>query len=208
VFKILFCILLLVTTQSFAGGSNSSPLAKYSDNWNSATYKACNTAASASYLTAAEKEIIYIINLVRQNPQLFAQTVLKSYPEEIDKNSLRQSGYYKSLMATLENMTPQKILKPDLIAYASANCHATSSGKTGYTGHQRQTDECQSLKNFMGECCDYGNHDPLRTVLTLLIDEGISSLGHRKILLGNYSAIGVSIMPHKDYGRNTVIDLR
>lgn len=198
----------MLAAPAMVGGTNGSPLAKYSNTWNGADYKACNTAASATYLTANEKEVVYILNLVRQYPQLFAQTVLKTYPDEGGGSGLRQSAYYKSLMATLEKMQPQKILKPDLIAYASANCHATSSGKNGYTGHQRQTEECKSVKNFMGECCDYGNHHPLDIVLRLLIDEGISSLGHRTILLGSYSAIGVSIMPHKEYGSNTVIDLR
>jgi uncharacterized protein YkwD len=210
VFRIFYLSLLftVITSAVHAESTSNSPLAKYSASWNNQDYIQCNTAKEASYLSESEKEVIYILNLVRKNPALFAETVLKNYPDEINKPQLKKSNYFKSLMATLQQLSELKMLEPDLIAYGSAHCHATSSGKTGYVGHERQTKECEKVKNFMGECCSYGAQSPLNTVINLLIDEGVSSLGHRKILLGNYSAIGVSIKPHKEYKVNTVIDLR
>ena len=52
-----------------------SPLAAYSTDWNDIKYLACNTAATARYLTEEEKKTIYILNMARMNPVLFANTV-------------------------------------------------------------------------------------------------------------------------------------
>ena len=46
----------------------------------------------------------------------------------------------------------------------------------------------------------------LEIVIQLLIDQGVSSLGHRYICLGTYARVGVSIKPHKSYGTNCVLD--
>jgi len=46
-------------------------------------------------------------------------------------------------------------------------------------------------------------------VISLLIDENVHSLGHRKIMLSNeYTLIGVSLQPHINYGTNTVLDFK
>jgi uncharacterized protein YkwD len=61
----------------------------------------------------------------------------------------------------------------------------------------------------MGECCYYGVEDAFDIIVDLLIDQGVSSLGHRKICLSpSYTELGVSIQPHKTYSSNTVLDFR
>jgi uncharacterized protein YkwD len=43
--------------------------------------------------------------------------------------------------------------------------------------------------------------------MSLLIDEGVKSLGHRRICLSaRYTAVGISTQAHSDYGTNTVMD--
>ncbi len=45
-------------------------------------------------------------------------------------------------------------------------------------------------------------------VLQLLIDDRVSSLGHRKICLdARYSKIGVSVSPHKEWDTCAVLDM-
>ena len=66
--------------------------------------------------------------------------------------------------------------------------------------------KCDKKKYFYGECCDYGSNDPVEIIITLLIDKDITSLGHRKILLGKYTSVGISIQPHSSYRFNTVLD--
>jgi hypothetical protein len=204
-------LLILTLFQSPDTGANkntnSSPLASYSVQWNNAKYTVCNTAASANYMSDTEKQVIYILNLVRKDPALFCETVLKAYSKRKPEMAhYESSSYFASLVNTLSTMKPVDLLFPDSLCYVSAHCHAFNTGKTGYVGHNR-TPECQRLQHFMGECCGYGLSDPLDIVIDLLIDEDIESLGHRNICLGvSYTKLGVSIQPHKEYGRDAVLD--
>lgn len=185
-----------------------SPLADYSVEWNKPEYTASNTALHADYMTVTEKNTIYVLNLVRMNPRLFVQTVLLQYPQRTGQDYLlKDSFYYRSLVKTLRDMKPLNSLLPDKECFNSANCHALQSGKTGYVGHDRQNNNCKRIIHFSGECCDYGHSDPLDIILSLLIDEGISTLGHRSICLGHYEKIGVSVQPHQVYNTNAVLDL-
>lgn len=183
-----------------------SPLASYSQQWNDTKYTRCNTAAAIAYLSEDEKNIIYILNLVRTDPVLFANTVLSKYPDLTYQTSLRNIDEYKSLTEDLRKQKPLSLLVPDSLCFISARCHAISSGKSGYVGHDRKTRECADKQNFYAECCDYGHADPLAIVMSLLIDQGVASLGHRYACLGLYTKIGVSIQPHKTYSFTTVLD--
>ena len=58
----------------------------------------------------------------------------------------------------------------------------------------------------MGECIHYGGDDALGIVTSLLIDQSVKSLGHRKICLGYFTEAGISIQPHSSYGKNAVLD--
>jgi len=157
-----------------------------------------NTASNEDYLTDEEKRVYYILNLVRLNPKSFAETYLAYL-----KNS--RDYYESSLYNELQKLKPLPLLKPNRKLYESARCHAEESGKSGYVGHERK----KCTRYFMGECCQYGVGDAFEIVVHLLIDQGIPSLGHRKICLSNgYTELGVSIQPHKTYGVNTVMDFR
>ena len=194
--------------QNTSPSAPASPLASYSTEWNKPEYRLCNTAAKVAYMSEKEKLVIYVINLVRTYPVLFAKTVLAQYPALSGKDELtKDQYYYQSLLTTLLAMNPLPLLTDNEKCYQSAACHAKLSGITGYIGHNRNSDECQKKKYFFGECCQYGNDDPVEIVLSLLIDKDVPSLGHRKILLGKYTSAGVSIQPHKTYRFNTVIDL-
>jgi uncharacterized protein YkwD len=165
--------------------------------WNDPKYLKANSAENEDYLTDTEKQVYYYMNLVRMNPKLFADTYLKDL-----KNS--HDGYESSLYAELQKLKPLGILKPDRQLFESARCHAVESGKRGYVGHKRfKCDE-----DYMGECCYYGETEALGIVTELLIDEGVESLGHRRIILDNFTELGVSIQPHKTYGQNCVMDFR
>jgi len=124
------------------------------------------------------------------------------------KEKKSRSYYYNSLVEDLKILKPnQSPLFPDSNLFLSAKCHAFESGKTGYVGHDRKKNSCK--KDFYGECCYYGLEDAFVVVISLLIDENVHSLGHRKIMLSNeYTLIGVSLQPHINYGTNTVLDFK
>ncbi len=204
--SILFsCMCFIVMSSSFA--QQVSPLAYFSEEWNDGEFEQCNTAKDDKLMSAKEKEVVYIINLVRSYPELFATTVVSQYPALLKRTDLlNNKQYYQTLMATLKTMEQQTLVFADKSCYASANCHAQKSGASGYVGHDRKGD-CKNMQHFMGECCDYGHSEPVDIVLALLLDEGVPSLGHRKIILGgDFESIGVSIRPHKKYRYNAVID--
>jgi len=211
--KLIFFFCLLAGFENLYAQSDddstvyASPLADFSPEWDQDKFVVCNTAAEVSFMTDAEKDIIYILNLVRQYPLLFCETVLLQYPEMSGNTALNKNAYFKSLVAELKKLPPQAMLNPDKLCYESANCHAASAGKAGYTGHNRLTKACLQSRYFNGECCDYGDEDPLDIVVGLLIDKDIKTLSHRKILLGNYTKAGVSIHPHRRYRINAVIDV-
>ncbi len=203
-----FCFLFLVVPALHTEpGTMTNPLSAYSIKWNDPAYRKANTAAKARYLGANEKQLIFIINLARTNPRLFAETVLKQYPEKTGKDFIKQSAEYKSLMDTLLQIKSLPMLAPDSLCWISAYCHALSSGKQGYAGHERVDEDCMKKQHYYGECCSYGYENPLDIFISLLIDEGVPSLGHRKILLlQGIEQIGISIQPHTTYGTNTVLD--
>jgi hypothetical protein len=186
--------------------SDPSPLAYFSSEWNDAKYLKCNTAADASYMSDEEKKLIYILNLLHTDPKLFANTVVEKYPEYMHQPFLKNVPEYQSLLDTLRQIKVLPLLYPDSLCFESAKCHAITSGKKAYVGHERITDECKAKKHHFGECCQYGFKEALPIVMALIIDEKVSSLGHRFLCLSSYGKIGLSIQPHKGYGMNTVID--
>lgn len=206
----LLPVLCLFTGQIEIGTEKSmskNPLAIFHGMWEDAKYSYCNTALTSNYLTPLEKDVIYVLNLIRQYPSEFNKTVVAYWPEYMDEKSLTKSWYFTTLVAELNALQPMGILQPDSLAWVSAKCHAFSSGKLGYLGHERQNTNCEKQKYYSGECCQYGYEDALEIVMSLLIDEGIKDLGHRKICLSPaYKGIGVSYQPHKTYRYNTVID--
>lgn len=156
-----------------------------------------------TFATHEEKNAYYYLNYARTKPREFCERFV--VPQWDKSNS-----YENSLVQTMRTMAPVPPVFPDKDLYESALCHAKTLGKTGYTGHDRQTDpktgkKCKSL--FMGECCSYGRSSGLGVILQLLIDNGVPSLGHRKICLSEgYSTVGISIQSHKSYGFITVLD--
>ncbi|MEP7237126.1 MAG: hypothetical protein ABI685_04665 [Ferruginibacter sp.] len=203
---VFFCPVLFSQTGTI-GIKNASPLSAYSEKWNEVKYNACNTAANATYMSKKEKDVIYILNLIRTNPALFANTVLKKYPALSGNGYLADDEYYfKSLVDTLLTLPAKQMLYPDNDCFISAKAHAYQSGITGYVGHERKSNDSKLKKHYFGECCEYGHNAPLDIILALLIDEGIPSLGHRIVCLSDYAKLGVSLQPHKRYGTNTVLD--
>ena len=185
-----------------------SPLADYSTEWNDTKYLKCNTAANVRYMTDEEKKVVYILNMARMNPVLFAKTVVNQYPEKGKWTINRSSYYFTSLMDTLQKLKPLKLLYPDSLCYKSAFCHAVTTGKNGSVTHERVTDKCKKEEYFNGECCHYGNSTAVDILLSLLIDENVPSLGHRYVCLGSFNKLGVSIQPHIAYKSTAVLDFK
>jgi uncharacterized protein YkwD len=187
----------LFPTSGKSQDSKSTVLKAGYPEWNVPEYQAANSARDEDYLTDEEKQVYYYLNLARLNPKLFGDTYLGYL-----KNSTEY--YESSLCEELQKLTPRPVLKPNRELFESAHCHAKESGERGFVGHERFG--CDEY--FMGECIHYGLSDALEVVTSLLIDQSVKSLGHRKTCLGYFTEMGVSIQPHKSYGKNAVLDFR
>lgn len=183
--------------------------------WDDSVKTAAHTATKIRYMSENEKDVLYWLNLARMKPDLFAELYLDPFVKLHNYEDWICCGeggwgmqsnvtYLNTLYLQMATMKSLPALQPDEDCYRSAECHATESGKTGYVGHARVN--CKSY--FSGECCDYGNSKGLDVILNLLIDNGVPSLGHRKICLGDYRIAGISQKPHKYYRFNTVLDFK
>ena len=172
--------------------------------WNEPKYETANTALGCTYMSEEEKEFIKLWNYCRLNPQLFLNTYLKKIKEKAPQF---RTSYESSLIVDLQNQSPLPVIKPDKVLFTAAKCHAYNSGVIGHVGHNRKSYSSPCPIIFRAECCSYGNLDALGHLINLLVDEGVSSLGHRKALLAKYEYAGVSIQPHKTFSFNMVIDM-
>ncbi len=181
------------------------PLAKFSVKWNDKKFKSCKTVEGINYLNDEEKKVIWVLNMIRLDPQLFIKTVLLN-PAVM--KAWKCPEYY-TLISDVKKLKPDSTpLLPDSLAFISARCHAIQSGNKGYVGHTRQVTECKS--DFFGECCEYGSNNAFDILMDLLVDQGKNPAGHRIICLSNrYEKLGVAIQPHKSiYRVNTVMDFK
>lgn len=148
------------------------------------------------------------MNLARHNGPLFIETFLEQY---VDENQIEKTSYLKSLKRDLKKVVGLTPLVPEEDLTSVAQGHATKSGKTGHVGHRDMNKRFAPLKgnpyDAWAENCSYGYEEALSIVITLLIDEDIKDLGHRKNILNeSYNSVGVAIRPHKRYRVNCVID--
>jgi len=158
-----------------------------------------------NFHTQEEKNMIIWLNLARMNPLKFYK-VVEFYANVKYGVKYKSNSYVKSLMTHLKKMKPIGALHPDKQMHDLALCWAKEAGVKGYIGHNRK--KCP--KGYMAECCSYNSKDDgFYHVFQLLVDEGVKDLGHRKIMLdAKYTLVGVSIQPHKKYGKNSVMDFK
>lgn len=162
-------------------------------------YTDTNCAKNTPWLSAKEKKMYYYLNYARLNPTGFCDRYVLPKLKNDSTNI-----YLITLVNYMYAMLPMNAVKPNKTQYDNAKCHATSSGIAGHIGHDRVDKNCKS--GFYGECISYGVDEPLSVVLQLLIDENVSSLGHRYICLGFYTEVGISMADHKSWGTNVVWD--
>ncbi len=176
--------------------------------WNTEVVRTLNTAADLEYLNEEEKKVILFMNMARYDGPLFAETFLNSYMQE---NQLEKNSYTKSLHRDLKKTMRLVPLIPEQDLTAVAQGHAKKSGEKGTTGHSGFKKRFEPLMgnpySHVGENCSYGYEQAIAIVISLLIDEGVKELGHRKNMLApDFNSIGIAIKPHKTYRTNCVMD--
>ena len=166
-------------------------------------FKSLNTGFNANYMSAAEKRMLMEINFVRCYPKTYSKIIAK-YLSDLSK---RTGGLNKStldagleLISVLDTMRQMSILQPSECLFKAAKSHGMDCQKRGYFSHigsdksypwDRALKFCSSLKysNENGEGSDELN--PRASVISILLDEGISTRVHRYNLLDRNWTIGV-----------------
>jgi uncharacterized protein YkwD len=189
--------------------------------------KALDAARGVDYLSEIEKDVILELNKVRSNPkkyaELYIQPMLKyfngnKYSEPGKITILRQEGAsaVQECIEVLSKAGSLGILTPEKELSLAARDHAADQGKTGQRGHtgsdgstmgSRVHRYSDAKRGTIGETIAYGKNNGRELVLQLLIDDGVPSRGHRKIIMnGAYAYAGLSVGPHPQYGTTCVID--
>lgn len=154
-----------------------------------------------------QREVARLLNFARNDGPGFVKEVLTPF---LKKNGRKKTSYVKSLIKTLNKTKGLAPLESDKILGQKAKEWALESGRKGIKGHgniKKRLFYLISRKGAMAENCSYGKYTATDAVMSLLIDEGISSLGHRKNILNpKYRKIGIAYAKHSRYGIVVVMD--
>jgi uncharacterized protein YkwD len=186
-----------------------------------------NTARHASYLNEVEREVIFEMNKVRSNPQAYARG-MKAERSFYDGKLIRRPGVAVDILtnegvsalneciAALEKAQPLPLLHPSECLSQASKMLARdqqASGKTGHNGSNGSTmssrieKHCGKRHSATAENISYGYSQAQAIVYQLLIDDGVSSRGHRtNIMNGTYNACGCATATHSRYEWLCVMD--
>lgn len=185
-----------------------------SEEWTRKEINSANTAQNERYLSQEERNVFLWVNLARMYPQKFARCEVEPYMGEAMYGYQYSNGnsYKASLLNHLRTMKPVNPIYNNLTLYSLAREWAVYSGQDGTTGHSRPWNLAakRNKVEYFGECCDYGHNVGKEIVMSLLIDNTVQNLGHRKNLLSTeweFDRMGVSIQSHAKFRDCCVIDL-
>jgi uncharacterized protein YkwD len=185
-----------------------------------------DTTSGADYLSESERQVIIEINLVRTDPPEYARRFimpirtyyhgnLLQYPGQIAIRTNEGPGAVDECIKQLLIANPQPPLTPKKGLTLAARNQAKDQSTTGATGHagsngstmEQRIDKYGKWHISAGENIDYGNADARKIVASLLIDDGVSSRGHRDNPLDpDYAFIGIGVGPHPVYEYMCVMD--
>jgi uncharacterized protein YkwD len=181
--------------------------------------KKLDTARDVNYLTSDEKDVILELNKIRFNPSKYAREnmkwigvfyegkLLKLPGKEILK-TVEGKAAFDECIQWLEKSKPAPVLYPSKGMSKACSLLVYYQSTTGETGHRGSGNSSPSdrIKNFgtfegdFAENIHYGDCEPAFIIISLLIDDGVKSRGHRKNILDpSFNATGVAIGKHKTY---------
>lgn len=203
--KNIFLIVFVLTTQSIFAQDKKYPFEK----WDEQVKKEAATAENTTYIGNKEKELVFLINLVRNNPKLYWETYAQKY---IDENNIDNNSFLKSLKKELYEAKTVQYLIPDVDLQKMSDELALSQEKNGKAGHDKFNERIEKLpvkfKNSrIAENLYYGPFEPEHVIMSWLIDDGVNGVEHRKAILNPRNKfIGITVKPHKKQKNVVVMD--
>lgn len=210
----------------YKGNSGDGKTAGIETNTYTAQTQNKSTFVSMSYLSDLEKEVVRELNRVRSDPQGYAKYVkdmlkyfrgnLLEYPGEIAIRTNEGREAVQECYDFLISASPIDTLRPSRGMSLAAKDHVEDQGETSATGHTGsdgsspfdRIERYGQWQTTAGENIDYGNNIARRIVLSLLIDDGVPSRGHRKNIFNPaFKVVGVACGPHQTYRYMCVMTL-
>jgi uncharacterized protein YkwD len=167
-----------------------------------ALFLLATTAARAESLAF---QVLEELNFARTQPQQYAQIVA----------SRSDSAAGREAVSFLRRARPLPPLSWSQGISQAALSHALDVGPRGGSGHRGAGGETPwkrmarfgQWEGYAGENIDYGHSDPRSIVVSLIVDNGVSSRLHRtNIFSRNFRVTGIAIAPHANAGTMCVMD--
>ncbi len=179
----------------------------------------------ADYISKAEQAVVAELSLARTNPVAYAKFLEATLPYYQDKyfrepnqiTIVTEEGKKAVLeaIAFLKKQAPVGALTASKGLSLAARDHVKDTGPSGIIGHTGKdgstlVQRINRYGKWQGSCAeniDYGNDDARKIVISLIVDDGVSSRGHRtNIFAPTSTRVGVAIGPHKVYRNMCVMD--
>ena len=165
--------------------------------------------------------VILEMNKARTNPALYAELYIsprtKKFDGKVYNGSLMTNegvAVVNECISFMKKTKSLSVLTPEKGLSLAAQQHSSTQGETDQIGHTGVdgSDPFTRIKKYgtfktAGENIDYGATNGRDIVVQLLIDDGVSSRGHRKNIMNkDFSSSGVGFTKkHKLYGSVCVI---
>ncbi|MBM4309131.1 MAG: CAP domain-containing protein, partial [Deltaproteobacteria bacterium] len=193
------------------------------ETWN---HSVLDTARGVNYLSATEKEVVFEINKLRSAPGRYADLYLipkrgnysgKLYkrPGQIDILTVEGVRALEECISQLKKSKAINPLLPSRGLSRAAKDHATDQAETGNVGHTGKDGSSAEMRmnrygkweKMAGENISYGHDLAKEIVFQMLVDDGVSSRGHRRSLMHPaFKFIGLATGSHPKYDYLCVIN--
>lgn len=167
--------------------------------------------SSSAARAATQQAVLDEINLARTHPHEYANIVagrMCTVPGA-DLRCVAEAVNF------LERQHPIEPLQSVTGLEMSARAHVNDQGPTGKIGHHgtdsstpwARMARCGQCLGRAGENISYGYTDARSIVVTLIVDQGVPDLSHRRnIFSRSFKVAGAACGPHARYGAMCVID--
>lgn len=179
--------------------------------------------AGASY--SDDSAVLKEINYLRAGPATYAVELGRiatgydgRYYVEADGTphaSIEGAGAVRAAEAALEHEPAEPALRSDPVLRAAARDHVEEQGRglgIGHAGLAGDTPSDRVRRHggdiYVSEVISYGMHDAADVVRQLVVDDGMASRGHRRLLLSPlFRYAGIWCGPHAGQGTMCVVDM-
>lgn len=190
--------LLFTTLVSFCSAKEDFQFKKY---FSEAILQSASPNKYIKDYSLIEQDFYLLCNLVRMYPQEFSVMLTEYVQWSEDYHS--SNPYVNSLRNDLREYRPvSSVLIQHSTLDAQAKIHAEYCVRTQHMGHQNVEKRVQVVQQKMkhelyGENCSFNYESGIDLFMSLLIDDGVRGVGHRKnILNADFTNMGISIVKY------------